>query len=74
MGLKMRTPRSRRSASFANIAPMPAFISYDARRNLEWPQVAREIIAAEKPKVIVMMIGNNIVRRCARSYNPTAGI
>ena len=34
-------------------------ISYDARRNPEWPQVAREIIAAEKPKVIVMMIGNN---------------
>ena len=34
-------------------------ISYDARRNTEWPQVAREIIAAEKPKIIVMMIGNN---------------
>jgi hypothetical protein len=34
-------------------------ISYDARRDTEWPQVAREIIAAEKPKLIVMMIGNN---------------
>src|SRR4051812_48324653 len=34
-------------------------ISYDARRNTEWPQVAREIIAAERPKIIVMMIGNN---------------
>ena len=34
-------------------------ISYDARRDTEWPQVAREIIAAEKPKFIVMMIGNN---------------
>ena len=34
-------------------------ISYDARRNAEWPQVAREIIAAERPKIIVMMIGNN---------------
>src|SRR5262245_11909204 len=34
-------------------------ISYDARRDTDWPQVAREIIAAEKPKVIVMMIGNN---------------
>jgi hypothetical protein len=28
-------------------------ISYDARRDTEWPQVAREIIAAEKPKFIV---------------------
>ena len=26
-------------------------ISYDARRNTEWPQVAREIIAAERPKI-----------------------
>src|SRR5262249_7842443 len=32
-------------------------IRYDQRRDLEWPQVAREIIAAEKPKFIVMMIG-----------------
>ena len=34
-------------------------ISYDARRDTAWPQVAREIIATEKPKFIVMMIGNN---------------
>src|SRR5262245_33719113 len=34
-------------------------ISYDARRDTDWPQVAREIVAAEKPKIIVMMIGNN---------------
>jgi uncharacterized protein len=34
-------------------------ISYDTRRDTEWPQVAREIIAAEKPKFIVMVIGNN---------------
>src|SRR5215831_13705436 len=34
-------------------------IRYEQRRDLEWPQVAREIIAAEKPKFIVMMIGNN---------------
>ncbi len=34
-------------------------IRYDARRDVEWPQVAREIIAADKPKFIVMMIGNN---------------
>ncbi|HZD62669.1 MAG TPA: DUF459 domain-containing protein, partial [Xanthobacteraceae bacterium] len=34
-------------------------IRYDTRRDVEWPQMAREIIAAEKPKFIVMMIGNN---------------
>jgi hypothetical protein len=34
-------------------------IRYDARRDSDWPQVAREIIAAEKPNFIVMMIGNN---------------
>ena len=34
-------------------------VSYDARRDTDWPQMAREIIAAEKPKVVVMMIGNN---------------
>src|SRR5262245_50410650 len=34
-------------------------IRYDPRRDIEWPQVAREIIAAEKPQFIVMMIGNN---------------
>jgi hypothetical protein len=34
-------------------------IRYDQRRESEWPQVAREIITAEKPDFIVMMIGNN---------------
>jgi hypothetical protein len=34
-------------------------IRYDTRRDTEWPQVAREIIAADKPQFIVMMIGNN---------------
>ena len=34
-------------------------IRYDPRRDSEWAQVAREIITAEKPKYIVMMIGNN---------------
>jgi hypothetical protein len=34
-------------------------IRYDQRRDTDWPQVAREIIAAEKPKFVVMMIGNN---------------
>ena len=34
-------------------------ISYDSHRDADWPQVAREIIAAEKPNVVVMMVGNN---------------
>jgi hypothetical protein len=34
-------------------------IRYDPRRESEWPQVAREIITAEKPNFVVMMIGNN---------------
>src|SRR5262249_49630702 len=34
-------------------------IRYDQRRESEWPQVAREIIAAEKSQLVVMMIGNN---------------
>jgi hypothetical protein len=34
-------------------------IRYEQRRESEWAQVAREIITAEKPKIIVMMIGNN---------------
>lgn len=32
-------------------------IRYDTRRDIEWAQVAKEIIAADKPKLIVMMIG-----------------
>ena len=32
-------------------------VRYDPRRDVEWAQVAREIIAADKPKVIVMMVG-----------------
>jgi hypothetical protein len=46
-------------------------IRYDQRRDLEWPQVAREIIAAEKPKFIVMMIGNND-RQTIREKAPPA--
>jgi hypothetical protein len=34
-------------------------IRYDPRRDVEWPQVIRETIAADKPKFIVMMIGSN---------------
>src|SRR5260221_13609403 len=36
-----------------------ALIRYDQRRDLEWPQLSREIIAAEKPKCIGVMIGDN---------------
>ncbi len=32
-------------------------IRYDSRREVEWPQVVRETIAADKPKFLVMMIG-----------------
>jgi hypothetical protein len=32
-------------------------IRYDPRREVEWPQVVRETIAADKPKYLVMMIG-----------------
>src|SRR3984893_1263805 len=46
-------------------------IRYDQRRDLEWPQVVREIIAAEKPKFIVMMIGNND-RQTIREKAPPA--
>ena len=46
-------------------------IRYDQRRDLEWPQVAREIIAAEKPKFVVMMIGNND-RQTIREKAPPA--
>jgi hypothetical protein len=48
-------------------------IRYDQRRESEWPQVAREIIAAEKPKFIVMMIGNNdrqTIREKAPPHTP----
>ena len=33
-------------------------IRYDPRRDVDWAQTAREIIAAEKPKYIVMMVRN----------------
>jgi uncharacterized protein len=46
-------------------------ISYDARRDMDWPQVAREIIAAEKPKFIVVMIGDDD-RKTIREKVPPA--
>src|SRR5215471_15353540 len=47
-------------------------IHYDQRRDGEWPQVAREIIAAEKPKFIVMMIGNNDRQTIREKVPPAA--
>jgi hypothetical protein len=46
-------------------------IRYDQRRDSEWPQVAREIITAEKPKFVVMMIGNNDRRTIREAPPPT---
>ena len=35
-------------------------IRYDPRRdNVDWAQTIRETVAAEKPQIIVMMVGNN---------------
>jgi hypothetical protein len=34
-------------------------IRYDTKRDVDWAQTAREIIAADKPRFIVMMIGVN---------------
>jgi uncharacterized protein len=46
-------------------------IRYDQRRDSEWPQAAREIITAEKPKCIIMMVGNND-RQTIREKAPPA--
>jgi len=48
-------------------------IRYDQRRDsTEWPQVAREVVAAEKPKFIVMMIGNNDRQQIREKAPPVA--
>jgi hypothetical protein len=47
-------------------------IRYDPRRDVDWAQTAREIIAAEKPKFIVMMIGVNDHQQI-RERPPTPG-
>jgi uncharacterized protein len=48
-------------------------IRYDTRRDrdIEWPQVVREAIAADKPKFILMMIGVND-RQSIRERAPAA--
>src|SRR5215510_5918791 len=45
-------------------------IRYDTRRDVEWPQVVKEVIAADKPKVLVMMIGTHD-RQSIRERTPT---
>jgi uncharacterized protein len=45
-------------------------IRYDNRRDIEWPQIVKEVIAADKPKMIVMMVGLND-RQAIRERAPT---
>jgi len=45
-------------------------IRYDTRRDVEWPQIVKEVIAADKPKVLVMMIGTHD-RQPIRERTPT---
>ena len=55
--------------------PASGLIRYDPRRDTEWPQAIREMIAADKPKFIVMMIGLNDrqqIRERAPTANPPA--
>jgi hypothetical protein len=50
-------------------------IRYDPRRDVDWAQTAREIVAAEKPKFVVMMIGVNdhqAIRQRAPAPRPAA--
>jgi uncharacterized protein len=51
-------------------------IRYDPRRDIDWAQTARETLAAERPKFIVMMIGNNdrqsIREKVPPAVRPTA--
>jgi uncharacterized protein len=51
-------------------------IRYDSRREVEWPEEIKEIIAADKPKFIVMMIGINDrqqIRERPAASSPNAG-
>ena len=45
-------------------------VRYDPRRDVEWPQIVREAIAADKPKFIVMMVGFHD-RQAIRERGPT---
>ena len=46
-------------------------VRYDPRRDVEWPQIVREAIAADKPKFIVMMVGFHD-RQAIRDRAPAA--
>jgi hypothetical protein len=48
-------------------------IRYGGRGDSEWPQVVRELIAAEKPKFLVIMIGNNDRQQIREKIPPVAG-
>jgi hypothetical protein len=51
-------------------------IRYDSRHDVDWAQAAREIIRAEKPKIIVMMVGINdhqSIRERPQAPKPAAG-
>jgi hypothetical protein len=47
-------------------------IRYDARSDQDWPRVARDILAAEKPGAVVMMLGLND-RQAIRERAPVRG-
>jgi hypothetical protein len=48
-------------------------VRYEPGRETEWAQVAREIIASEKPKLVVMMIGVNDREPIREGRRPPAG-
>ncbi len=51
-------------------------VRYDPKRDVDWAQTAREIITAEKPKIVVMMIGTNdhqVIRERAQPAKPANG-
>jgi uncharacterized protein len=47
-------------------------IRHGGRGDSEWPQVARELIAVEKPKLLVIMIGNNDRQQIREKVPPAA--
>ena len=54
---KRRSPRPRKSASYASTRPIQGLIRYEQRSEVEWSKIARDLIAAEKPQAIVMLVG-----------------
>ncbi len=75
MGWRMRLPRRRRSALCASTRPD---FGADPRRAqvYDWPAAARDMLTAEKPDYIVMMIGSPTgaasARRSAHRARPPA--